>query len=144
MKPRESWGCIPSLVVGPNELTSNEDKAEAFMKTFFPTMAEAEEQPSPAASSEIPWHPITEREVYGSVRAAKSSTAPGEDGLPTLVWKLLWKHIGKFITPIFATSLFWAIIPKDAGGPRSWSCGNLENQNTQFQGPIARSHRSTH
>lgn len=34
MKPRESWGCIPSLVVSPNELTSNEDKAEAVMEAF--------------------------------------------------------------------------------------------------------------
>lgn len=43
MKPRESWGCILSLVVGPNELTSNEDKAEVFIDTFFLTIAEAEE-----------------------------------------------------------------------------------------------------
>lgn len=75
-------------------------------------MAEAEEQPPPAASSEIPLHHITEQEMYRSVRAAKSSTAPDEDGLPTLVWKRLWKHIGKVITRIFATSLDLRYHPK--------------------------------
>lgn len=119
MKPRESWGSIPSLTVGSNELTSNEDKAQAFMDTFFPTMAEAQEQPLSSSLPEIPWHPITELEVYRSVRAAKGYTAPGEDGLPTLVWKRLWKYLRKLITRIFTTSV-------DLGyHPRRWRSARI-------------------
>lgn len=93
MKPRDSWGCIPTLKAGADELTSNEDEAQAFMETFFPKVADAQEQPPTQIPPEIPCQPITELEVYRSLKAAKGSTAPGEDGLPTLVWKRLWMYL---------------------------------------------------
>ena len=43
MKPREAWGCVPALHVGTNELIENEDKAQAFLGTFFPQMDEPHE-----------------------------------------------------------------------------------------------------
>ncbi|KAF4228839.1 hypothetical protein CNMCM8980_000121 [Aspergillus fumigatiaffinis] len=54
---------------------------------------------------EIRWEPITELEIYRSIKAAKGTTAPGEDGIPTLVWKKLWTYLRTTITHIFTKSV---------------------------------------
>jgi ribonuclease HI len=105
MKPREAWGCVPALRVDSDILVENEDKARAFLDTFFPKMDQPHEDLPVEAPLELPWPPITELEVHRSLKAARSSTAPGEDGLPTLIWKQLWKHLGKLITRIFTASI---------------------------------------
>jgi hypothetical protein len=112
MKPRETWGCIPALRVGANEHTGNEEKAKAFLDTFFPEMDEPCESPSIQAPLELPWQPITEQEIHRSLTAAKGSTALGEDGLPTIVWKQLWTHLKDFITRIFTASINLGYHPK--------------------------------
>ena len=112
MKPREAWGCIPTLRVGDNELTGNEEKAQAFLDSFFPEMDKPQEGPPNQAPLELPWQPITELEIQRSLKAAKSSTAPDDDGLPTLVWKHLWKHLGPLITSIFTASINLGYHPK--------------------------------
>ena len=119
MKPRDSWGCTPTLRVGDRELADNEDKAQAFMDSFFPPMAPAEDETLTNAPSELPWQPITELEVFRSLKSAKSSTAPGEDGLPTLVWKRLWTYIGNTITQIFTASIDLSY------HPRRWRCARI-------------------
>ena len=105
MKPRDSWGCIPALKVGDREATDNQEKAQAFMDSFFPPMAPAEGESPTETPSELPWQPISVTEVYRSLRSAKGSSAPGEDGLPMLIWKRLWRHLGYLITRIFAASI---------------------------------------
>lgn len=105
IRPRESWGCIPALKVGDREVTENQEKAQAFMDSFFPTMAPAQREHLAQPPAELPWQPISEAEVYRSLKAAKASTAPGEDGLPMLIWKRLWRHLGNLITRIFAASI---------------------------------------
>jgi hypothetical protein len=52
-------------------------------------MAEVEEENIVPAPAEIPWEPITKEEIYWSLKAAKGTTALGEDEIPTLVWKHL-------------------------------------------------------
>ncbi|KAI3260240.1 hypothetical protein CBS147308_10345 [Penicillium roqueforti] len=114
MKPREAWGCIPALHVGTNELTENKEKAQAFLDSFFPKMDEPDEVPLARAPLELPWQPITEREIQRSLKSTKGSTAPGEDGVPTLVWKQL--------------------IPPEAMAERK-DCGATETQETRLLGP---------
>jgi hypothetical protein len=60
----------------------------------------------------LPWQPITELEIQRSLKAANGSTAPGEDGLPTLVWKQLWRHLKVYITGIFTASVNLGYHPK--------------------------------
>jgi hypothetical protein len=43
------------------------------------------------AQGRDPLEPITEIRIERALKAAKGRTAPGEDGLPTLVWKKTWK-----------------------------------------------------
>jgi ribonuclease HI len=105
LKPRESWGCIPALKIGEREVTDNQEKAKAFMDSFFPIMAPAQEETLAQPLAELPWQSISEIEVYRSLKSAKGSTAPGEDGLPMSIWKHLWRHLGNLITRIFAASI---------------------------------------
>jgi ribonuclease HI len=114
MKPREAWGCVPALQVDSNELAENEDKAQAFLDTFFPKMNEPDEDPPVQAPPELPWPPITELEIQRALKATKGSTAPGEDGLPALVWKHLWQALKQLITRIFTASV------KLGHHPRRW------------------------
>lgn len=48
---------------------------------------------------------MTELEIYRSIRAAKGTTAPGEDGIPTLVWKNPWAYLWTTTTYIFIESV---------------------------------------
>jgi hypothetical protein len=98
--------------VDSKEVSDNHDKARIFRETFFPKMIEPNEVTSIPRREEIPWEPITELEVQNALKAAKGTTAPGEDGVPTLIWKQLWKYIGKMITDIFAASIKLGYYPK--------------------------------
>jgi hypothetical protein len=71
--------------VGDRELADNKEKAQAFIDLFFPPIAPTEDETLTNAPSELSWESISEVEIYRSLKAAKSSTAPGEDSLPTLV-----------------------------------------------------------
>jgi ribonuclease HI len=119
MKPREAWGCVPTLRVGDREVTDNPEKAQAFMDAFFPSMAPAEDEQLPRPPAEIPWQPISEIEIYRSLSTAKPSTAPGEDGLPMLVWKRLWDYLGSIITKIFTVSIELGY------HPQRWRCAQI-------------------
>ncbi|KAJ8147384.1 hypothetical protein LV165_008823 [Aspergillus fumigatus] len=103
---------IPSLKVGAGEISDNKDKAKAFCEAFFPKKAEPEEEDIAPAPVEIPWEPITKEEIHRSLKAAKGTTAPGEDEIPTLVWKHLWKYLQSAITHIFRKSVELGYYPK--------------------------------
>ncbi|KAJ9481484.1 hypothetical protein VN97_g11989, partial [Penicillium thymicola] len=92
--------------------TENEEKAQAFLDAFFPQMDEPDGESPTRAPLELPWHPITELEIQRSLKAAKGSTAPGRDGVPTLVWKQLWKHLNNHITGIFTASISLGYHPR--------------------------------
>ena len=112
MKPRDAWGCTPALQVGTSELTGNEEKAQAFLDSFFPEMnMPCDNLPTPTPL-ELPWQPITELEIQRSLKAAKGTTAPGDDNLPMLVWKQLWVYLKDIITNIFNTSMTLGYHPK--------------------------------
>jgi hypothetical protein len=105
MRTRDPYTNIPTLKIGTREVTENNEKAKAFLEAFFPKMAEAEEEEIMTPPQEITWEPITELEIYRSLKAAKGTTAPGEDGIPTLVWKHLWIYLRTNITYLFTKSI---------------------------------------
>ncbi|EED16651.1 zinc knuckle domain protein [Talaromyces stipitatus ATCC 10500] len=92
MRPRDPYTNIPPLKVGSKEITENNAKAKVLLETFFPKMADPEIEDPVLPLEGIPWYPITELEVHRSLKAAKGTMAPGEDGIITL----------KMITYIFA------------------------------------------
>ncbi|KAI3033203.1 hypothetical protein CBS76997_11321 [Aspergillus niger] len=113
MRPRYAYTSIPAIKVGTEEVTDNQRKAETFLDSFFPKMAEPEvEVESNPTEEELPWEPITEQEIYRSLRAAKGTTAPGRDGIPTLVWKHLWMYLKETITTVFTKSVDLGYYPR--------------------------------
>ncbi|BAE66183.1 unnamed protein product [Aspergillus oryzae RIB40] len=105
MRPRDADMSIPTLKVDTKEVTDNQEKAEVFLEAFFPKMADPGDEEVESPAEELRWEPITEIEIHRSIRAAKGTTAPGEDGIPTLVWKQLWAYLKETITIIFTKSL---------------------------------------
>ena len=63
IKPRETYGCIPLLNDGTDEVVDNECKAKIFMDAFFPKMVGPETTEHPEPNEEIQWDPITKEEV---------------------------------------------------------------------------------
>jgi ribonuclease HI len=112
MKPREAWGNIPTLQIETTQFIENEDKAQAFLDSFFPEMNPPDPLPPDVTEVELPWQPITALEIQRALNATKGTTAPGEDTLPMLVWKQLWSHLKDIITGIFTTSLNLSHHPK--------------------------------
>ena len=105
MRPQDPYTNIPALKAGSEEVTKNQDKAKAFLEAFFPKMADAEEETIMPHQEEIKWEPISELKIHQSLKAAKGTTAPGEDGIPTLVWKHLWPYLQGTITHLFTKSI---------------------------------------
>ncbi|KAK9847032.1 Endonuclease/exonuclease/phosphatase [Penicillium brevicompactum] len=112
MKPRESWRYVPTLQVDDQELIENEDKAQAFLDSFFPQMDTPEANSTTLAPLGLPWQPLITSEIERSLKAAKGTTAPGEDKLPMLMWKQLWVHLKDNITRIFNVLLSLGYHPK--------------------------------
>lgn len=112
MRPRESYGNIPPLKQDKGETADNTEKARLFMRTFFPRMAPPEDTMEMEQREEIPWTPITEQEVYRALRAAKPMKAPGEDGIPMLVWRQLWQWLRTEILRIFTASVNLGYYPE--------------------------------
>ena len=75
-------------------------------------MANPNPEISNTQNEEIPWAPITKEEIGRALKAAKGTTAPGEDGLPTLIWKNTWKHISRIVVKIFTASVNLGYYPK--------------------------------
>jgi ribonuclease HI len=112
MKPRESYGCIPPLKDGTNEVVDNACKAKLFMDAFFPKMAAPEAREDPEPNEEIRWDPITKEEVYRALQCMKARKAPGEDEIPTLVWKQIWPYLSEEIFQIFTASISLGYYPR--------------------------------
>ena len=75
------------------------------MECFFPRMTDPVPEEETAVKEEIPWEPIIEAEIYRALKAAKKNTAPGQDGLPTMVWQKIWSYISIIVTQIFTASV---------------------------------------
>ena len=110
LERQNNCACIPALRVGDNEYADNVGKAQALMECFFTTTL----QPSLemiVAPNEIAWEPITKEEVASALHKAKKNTAPGQDGLPTVIWQELWPYVSTRIAQVFSASVSLGYYP---------------------------------
>ena len=54
---------------------------------------------------------ITLEEVERQLHAAKSWKAPGDDGLPVIVWKQIWPVVKDHVLALFRQSLEEGVLP---------------------------------
>jgi hypothetical protein len=92
--------------------TENEDKAELFMESFLPLTSTPSLSEDHAEVDELPWEPILEREIYSALVSAKEHSVLGDDGIPCLMWKKIWKDISSIVTNLFEASLRLRYYPK--------------------------------
>jgi hypothetical protein len=90
--------------VGVEEASDDGEKVQVLLSSFFPKMSEQTLESTTSIRKEIPWAPVTALEIERALKAAKRNIAPGEDGLPTIVWKNIWTFISHLVVQIFTAS----------------------------------------
>ncbi|KAK0367645.1 hypothetical protein CLIM01_14998 [Colletotrichum limetticola] len=109
-----SFRKIPQLKRADGSQTEDAaEQAEELLSTFFPplpsTTEEEGERPQRAPGS---FFNLTLGEVERQLFAAKSWKAPGEDGLPVVVWKHTWPVVKGRVLALFQASLDEGVLPK--------------------------------
>ena len=108
------FGKVPQLIKADGTPTTNHtEQAEELQTTFFPPLPDniEDEGPKPQRAP-VEMLAITIEEVERQLFAAKSWKAPGEDGLPTVVWKEIWPVVKHRVLTIFRESLEEGTLPR--------------------------------
>lgn len=94
---------IPPLVRKDESSTTDKTKqAKELLATFFPPLpAEIEEEGPQTQRAPVPMPRLSMEEVERRVFAAQPWKAPGEDGLPTMVWKQVWPAVKERVLVLF-------------------------------------------
>lgn len=82
---------VPNLLHEGKSYHSDIEKAELLLYSFFP--------PQPVATglnavqpsiTQLPWNPLTKKEIKAAFFSQKQDKAPGLDIIPFRVWRQLW------------------------------------------------------
>ncbi|KJZ69719.1 hypothetical protein HIM_10888 [Hirsutella minnesotensis 3608] len=88
------------------------EQAEELLSTFFPPLpSRIEPEGERPQRGEIAMPDLTLQEIEEKVMAAKPWKAPGEDGLPAIVWKKLWHVVKVRVWTLFDSSLREGVVP---------------------------------
>ncbi len=107
------FGRVPQLVMQDGTATTNQEgQAQELLSTFFPPLPEdIEDEGSRPQRAPVPMPMITMEEVERQLWATKSWKAPGEDGLPAVVWKQVWPAVKHHVLALFRASLDEGTLP---------------------------------
>lgn len=98
---------IPPLTRQDGSTTNDKmEQAEELLSVFFPPLPESiEDKGQRPQRTAVSMPSLTMEEVERRVFAAKSWKAPGDDGLPAIVWKQIWPVVKDRVLLLFQTSL---------------------------------------
>ncbi|RKK76153.1 hypothetical protein BFJ68_g18054, partial [Fusarium oxysporum] len=109
-----AFGKVPQLVKADGAATtSHKEQAEELLAKFFPSLPDTIEDEGPRQQrAPVTMPDLTLEEVERQLWATKSWKAPGEDGLPAIVWKQIWPSVKHNVLAIFQASLKEGVIPR--------------------------------
>jgi hypothetical protein len=98
-----AFGKVPQLVKADGTATtSHKEQAEELLAKFFPPLPDNIEDEGPRQQrAPVTMPNLTLEEVERQLWATKSWKAPGEDGLPAIVWKQIWLSVKYDVLDIF-------------------------------------------
>ncbi|KAM4063865.1 endonuclease/exonuclease/phosphatase [Hirsutella rhossiliensis] len=104
---------VPPLKRADGSITEGKgEQAEELLSTFFPPLpTRIEPEGERPQRKEIAMPDLTLQEIEEKVMAAKPWKAPGEDGLPAIVWKKLWHAVKHRVWTLFSSSLREGVVP---------------------------------
>ena len=108
-----AFGKVPRLTRADGTRTSSSaEQAEELLTTFFPPLPQHidEENDRPMRNA-VPMPNLTLEEVQRQLMAAKSWKAPGQDGLPMVVWQQIWPVVQNQILALFQASIDEGVLP---------------------------------
>lgn len=109
-----AFGKVPQLTrADGSHTTKTSEQADEMLRTFFPPLPDNVESEGarPQRGSAVPMPGITMEEVERQLFRAKSWKAPGEDGLPVMVWKQVWSVVRHWVLSIFQLSFDQGRLP---------------------------------
>ncbi|KAJ6114152.1 hypothetical protein N7512_007597 [Penicillium capsulatum] len=109
-----AFGKVPQLFRADGTVTTNhEEQAEELLTKFFPPLPDSiDDEGTRPQRAPVEMPAITMEEVERQLLATKSWKAPGEDGLPAIVWKMTWSTVKHRVLDLFQASLGEGTLPK--------------------------------
>ncbi|KAJ5556668.1 hypothetical protein N7494_000583 [Penicillium frequentans] len=108
-----AFGKLPQLVRADGTTTADhKEQAEELLSKFFPPLPDVIEDEGTRPQREPVRMPtVGIEEIERQLFAAKSWKAPGEDGLPAIVWKMTWPTVKHRVLDLFQASLGEGALP---------------------------------
>jgi hypothetical protein len=109
-----AFGKVPQIVrADGTSTTDHKEQAEELIATFFPPLPDnIDDEGSRPQRAPVEMPAITVEEVERQLFTAKSWKAPGEDGLPAIVWKMTWPTVKHRVLDLFQASLGEGTLPR--------------------------------
>jgi hypothetical protein len=109
-----AFGKVPQLLRADGTTTTDhKGQAEELLSTFFSPLPEIiDDEGMRPERATVEMLAITMEEVERQLLAAKSWKAPGEDGLPVIVWKMTWPTVRDRVLDLFRASMEGGTLPR--------------------------------
>ncbi|KAJ5860661.1 uncharacterized protein N7529_007971 [Penicillium soppii] len=109
-----AFGKVPQLVKANGTVTTDHgEQAEELLTQFFPPLPDSiDDEGIRPQRAPVDMPAITMEEVERQLLATKPWKAPGEDGLPAIVWKMTWPTVKHRVLDLFQASLEEGTLPK--------------------------------
>ncbi|KAI3001542.1 hypothetical protein CBS147482_6867 [Aspergillus niger] len=109
-----AFGKIPQLLRADGTTTTDHtEQAEELLAKFFPPLpGNIDDEGTRPQRAPVEMPAITMEEIERQLMAAKSWKAPGEDGLPAIVWKMTWPTVKYRVLDLFRASLEEGTLPR--------------------------------